>query len=68
MPHSRIELREGWSMKEVDGEEWLPVRKVPSQVHVDLLANKMYVCVPHIAIHRLPPAQKHPTPRLDSKS
>ena len=42
MPHSRIDLREGWSMKEVDSEEWLPVKKVPSQVHVALLAHNMY--------------------------
>ena len=43
MEHSRIDLRMGWSMREAEGKEWLPVNKVPSQVHVDLLANKMYV-------------------------
>lgn len=42
MEHSRVILRSGWSMKEVESEEWLPVKKVPSQVHVDLLANNMY--------------------------
>lgn len=29
-------------MKEVESKELLPVNKVPSQVHVDLLANNMY--------------------------
>ena len=29
-------------MKEAESQEWLPVKKVPSQVHVDLLANNMY--------------------------
>jgi hypothetical protein len=32
-------------MKEVDSKEWLPVEKVPSQVHVDLQANNM--CAQH---------------------
>ena len=29
-------------MKDAESEVWLPVTKVPSQVHVDLLANHMY--------------------------
>ncbi|KAM0702473.1 hypothetical protein Q7P35_009901 [Cladosporium inversicolor] len=41
MQHSRINLRTGWSMKESDSKEWLPVSKVPSNVHVDLLANNI---------------------------
>lgn len=41
-------------MKEVDAEKWLPVSKVPSQVHFDLLANNMYA---YLATHRLYPAQ-----------
>ncbi|GAB1218543.1 hypothetical protein ATERTT37_007802 [Aspergillus terreus] len=37
------ELSTGWVMKEHGGStisSWLPVKKVPSQVHIDLLANK----------------------------
>jgi hypothetical protein len=41
-------------MKEADSEKWLPVKKVPSQAHVDLLANNMYVCVPHTTIDSSP--------------
>ncbi|KAJ0421347.1 glycoside hydrolase superfamily [Aspergillus carlsbadensis] len=38
------ELKTGWSMKEhgpnADTGPWLPVQQVPSEVHLDLLANK----------------------------
>jgi hypothetical protein len=41
------ELSTGWFMKEHGAEEdtgpWLPVRRVPSEVHLDLLANKKSV-------------------------
>jgi beta-mannosidase len=47
-------------MKEVHSKEWLPVKKLPSQVHLDLLANNMYVCVPHIAITSPFPQRKAP--------
>ncbi|KAL0930557.1 glycosyl hydrolase family 2 [Colletotrichum truncatum] len=39
----RHEINSGWSFKQKDDESenpWLPVAKVPSEVHVDLLANK----------------------------
>jgi beta-mannosidase len=41
------ELRTGWFMKEQGAEEdtgpWLPVKQVPSEVHLDLLANNKCV-------------------------
>lgn len=43
------ELSTGWVMKEHGGStisSWLPVKKVPSQVHIDLLANKKSVLFP----------------------
>ena len=36
------ELVTGWSFKQTDSEEWLPVKKVPTNVHLDLLDNKKY--------------------------
>ncbi|KPM43979.1 Beta-mannosidase B [Neonectria ditissima] len=42
MQPSTQELKTGWSMKQHDGrsqQTWLPVKQVPSQVHVDLSAN-----------------------------
>ncbi|OAQ65104.1 beta-mannosidase [Pochonia chlamydosporia 170] len=37
----RTELSSGWSFKQTDtGDEWLPVTKVPSVCHLDLIANK----------------------------
>jgi beta-mannosidase len=39
-------LESGWQFKETDGkrvETWLPVAKVPTNVHLDLMANKMSV-------------------------
>jgi hypothetical protein len=40
----RNKAQERWSMKEDGPEErtgpWLPVKQVPSEVHLDLLANK----------------------------
>jgi hypothetical protein len=38
------ELTKGWSFRQTDSEEeWAPVARVPSNVHLDLLANKRYV-------------------------
>ncbi|GKT45390.1 beta-mannosidase B [Colletotrichum spaethianum] len=42
MPLLRHELSSGWTFRQQDDASenpWLPVPKVPSQVHVDLLAN-----------------------------
>lgn len=43
----KTELTTGWSFKQHDHEDtpenWLPVASLPSQVHVDLLANNKYV-------------------------
>ena len=35
-------LTHGWSFKQTDTDEWLPVAKVPTNVHLDLLDNKKY--------------------------
>ncbi|KAH6670314.1 beta-mannosidase [Plectosphaerella plurivora] len=43
MLRSRVNLSTGWSFKQRDDESpeaWLPVVKVPSQVHIDLLSHK----------------------------
>lgn len=43
---SRLDLKSGWTFKQRDDESplaWLPVKEVPSQVHLDLLANKKYI-------------------------
>lgn len=41
---SRVALNSGWTFKQQDwsSDDWLPVANVPSQVHMDLLANKKY--------------------------
>ncbi|KAK9319317.1 galactose-binding domain-like protein [Lipomyces orientalis] len=43
-PFTKINLVEGWSFKQVDdyesGTGWLPVNKVPSMVHQDLIDNQ----------------------------
>lgn len=34
------ELAAGWSFKQTDTEEWMPVAKVPTNVHLDLMDQK----------------------------
>ncbi|KAK5684899.1 hypothetical protein LTS10_002974 [Elasticomyces elasticus] len=34
------ELSSGWQVKQTDTEDWLPVARVPTNVHLDLIANK----------------------------
>ncbi|KAI9753775.1 MAG: Leucine aminopeptidase 1 [Chaenotheca gracillima] len=34
------ELAKGWEFKQTDTTEWLPVAKVPTNVHLDLIDNK----------------------------
>lgn len=34
------ELTTGWSFKQADTEEWLSVKRVPTNVHLDLLDHK----------------------------
>lgn len=29
-----------WEFKQTDTEEWMPVERVPTNVHLDLMANK----------------------------
>jgi beta-mannosidase len=44
MARHSIQLDKGWTFRQHQGSspEWLPVEKVPTQVHMDLLANKQY--------------------------
>lgn len=37
------ELTNGWSFKQTDTDEWLPVKGVPTNVHLDLLDNEKYI-------------------------
>ncbi|KAL7623756.1 hypothetical protein AAE478_005309 [Parahypoxylon ruwenzoriense] len=42
MARTRYDLDQGWTFRQHDNsssDSWLPVQKVPSQVHMDLLAN-----------------------------
>lgn len=34
------DLAKGWEFKQTDTEEWMPVKHVPTNVHLDLLANE----------------------------
>lgn len=36
------ELGSHWEFKQVDTEEWLPVKRVPTNVHLDLMDNDKY--------------------------
>lgn len=44
MAPTRQQLSHGWTFQQQGwaSHEWLPVAQVPTQVHVDLLANKKY--------------------------
>jgi beta-mannosidase len=35
-------LSQNWQFKQADTEEWLPVARVPTNVHLDLIDNKKY--------------------------
>ena len=42
---SSTELSSGWAFKQTDNSDpnaWLPVKKIPSTVHQDLIDNKKY--------------------------
>lgn len=32
-------LEKGWQFKQTDTEDWLPVARVPTNVHLDLIDN-----------------------------
>ncbi|QDS77809.1 hypothetical protein FKW77_005818 [Venturia effusa] len=40
MTLAHYELTTGWQFKETGSDEWLPVLRVPTNVHIDLIANK----------------------------
>ena len=33
------ELKESWQFKQTDLDNWMPVKTVPTNVHLDLIAN-----------------------------
>lgn len=33
------DLVEGWEFKQSDTDDWMPVKRVPTNVHLDLMAN-----------------------------
>jgi beta-mannosidase len=36
------QLTSSWSFKQTDTEEWLPVPRVPTNVHLDLMHHEKY--------------------------
>ena len=38
-------ISQGWQFKQEDAEEWLPVARVPTNVHLDLIDNGMSVAL-----------------------
>lgn len=49
MSRQSTQLTSGWTFRQHQGPsaEWLSVAKVPTQVHIDLLANKKYAHMPY---------------------
>lgn len=37
------QLSSGWEFKQTDTEEWMKAARVPTNVHLDLIANDKYV-------------------------
>ena len=37
------ELERGWEFKQTNTDEWMPVARVPTNVHLDLIDNQKYV-------------------------
>jgi beta-mannosidase len=35
------ELKESWEFKQTDLDNWMPVKNVPTNVHLDLIANNV---------------------------
>ncbi|KAK9320230.1 glycoside hydrolase superfamily [Lipomyces orientalis] len=56
LPFTFVNLAEGWSFKQVDddslGTGWLPVKRVPSMVHQDLIHNQK-LCDPFIGFNEI---------------
>jgi len=43
MTLANYELTKGWTFRETNSEDpWLPVARVPTNVHIDLIANEKY--------------------------
>jgi beta-mannosidase len=41
-PSKSQPLTSGWSFKQSDTDEWLSVKRVPTNVHLDLLDHEKY--------------------------
>ncbi|CAK3978247.1 glycoside hydrolase family 2 [Lecanosticta acicola] len=39
-PFQAVELSNGWEVKATDTDDWMPVARVPTNIHLDLLHNK----------------------------
>lgn len=52
MSHTRLELSDGWSFKQSDSSSdgWLSVKKMPTQIHMDLLNYKK--CVTYFMLNK----------------
>ncbi|KAF2461876.1 glycoside hydrolase superfamily [Lineolata rhizophorae] len=56
VPHVSHELGTGWSFRRIDDgtdNEWMPVKKVPTNVHLDLMDNGKHVS-PSASVHSSP--------------
>lgn len=42
-------LESGWSFRQSTSQEWLGVKKVPTNVHLDLMDHKLYSTLPVLA-------------------
>lgn len=38
-PRTTHTLERGWEFKQTDAEKWMPVARVPTNVHLDLIDN-----------------------------
>ena len=50
-PSKSQPLTSGWSFKQTDTDEWISVKRVPTNVHLDLLDHEKY-CIPLVMIDR----------------
>ena len=37
-----VDITDGWTFKQTDTEEWMPVAQFPTNVHLDLMHNEKY--------------------------
>lgn len=54
MEVSRQLLSSGWTFRDRDAEDWMPVPAVPSVVQQDLIANKKWVTIQYVSVDARP--------------